>query len=387
MKEIFIENKGLKNNYADNDYANISSNQIENFFTQINLEDLANEKKFTRRVSKITARWFVVGSLTALLRPHCITSMTLLTETIKDLYTIEITRQALCIKLKNKACKFFLRAVLKKAIEKLKSENTTSDSAFSKFSNVLLRECTSVEVKKQFKSNNENQCLSSKVTKKIFMLIDISSYGVNFVDLFKENETDTSIYKKCFNNMKKNSLATLDLSFFSMDILKKFEARESYFLMRLKSTSEVYLNKEDTAPINLVDYIKSNVIENGFLDQTVYITQQKVKVRLVTSVVKEEVVNKRIQSHKEKENEAPSDELINWFSISAYVTNVSKETSSSDEVVRLYEMVCQLELVFKNCKSNLQLNTYDISNENVIDSLIYMRLLLFILETFYKSDS
>ena len=43
----------------------------------------------------------------------------------------------------------------------------------------------------------------------------------------------------------------------------------------------------------------------------------------------------------------------------------------------------QVELVFKNCKSILQLNTCDASNENSIDSLIDLRLLLFVVETFF----
>ena len=215
------------------------------------------------------------------------------------------------------------------------------------------------------------------------MLFDISTYLVNFIDLFKGNETDTTIGKRCLNNLKKKTLVILDLGFFCMEILKKLKSRESYFIMRLKSTSNVYLNKEDTTPINLVDYIKSNIKANGFLDQIVYITRQKVEVRLVANVAKEEVINKRVQSHKKEESESPSDELIKWFSISAYITNIPEEMCSAEEIVRLYEMRWQVELVFKNCKSNLQLDTCDVSNENTIDSLIYLRLLLFVVETFF----
>ena len=178
------------------------------------------------------------------------------------------------------------------------------------------------------------------------MLFDISTYLVNFIDLFKGNETDTTIGKRCLNNLKKKTLVILDLGFFCMEILKKLKSRESYFIMRLKSTSNVYLNKEDTTPINLVDYIKSNIKANGFLDQIVYITRQKVEVRLVANVAKEEVINKRVQSHKKEESETPSDELIKWFSISAYITNIPEEMCSAEEIVRLYEMRWQVELVF-----------------------------------------
>ena len=384
----------IASNHADNDYPNVASNhvvndlssisnsQLENFFEQLSLDDLAKVKKFILRVSKITALRFVIGFLIALLQPICIT-MALFAETINHVYGINVTRQALCSKLTKRACRFFLRAVLKKAIEKLKSVNVVSDPVFSKFSCVLLGDCTTVKVKKWFKKNNEGKSLSNKATKKIFMLFDISTYLVNFIDLFKGNETDTTIGKRCLNNLKKKTLVILDLGFFCMEILKKLKSRESYFIMRLKSTSNVYLNKEDTTPINLVDYIKSNIKANGFLDQIVYITKQKVEVRLVANVAKEEVINKRIQSHKKEESETPSDELIKWFSISAYITNIPEEMCSAEEIVRLYEMRWQVELVFKNCKSNLQLDTCDVSNENTIDSLIYLRLLLFVVETFF----
>jgi Transposase DDE domain len=118
-------------------------------------------------------------------------------------------------------------------------------------------------------------------------------------------------------------------------------------------------------------------------DKDIYIGEGdlRIKVRIVGEKVPEEVRQKRIERHKKNvikrdKKKKMSEDYVDWFGYSVFITNVSREMLASAAIIMtIYKIRWQIELFFKRIKSLLQINIIKGETDNRVYCLIYAKLI------------
>ena len=156
---------------------------------------------------------------------------------------------------------------------------------------------------------------------------------------------------------KKGSLTVRDLGYFSLEWFTMVIAAGAFFLFRLQPKTKVY-DKESGAEIDLLSELKSHAWGKPYERWVLIGTEIRVWCRLVVLRVPQEIAARRRQEAKKKarkDGRTPTKEHLAWMEYSLYVTNCDEEKLTWKEVVVLYRMRWQIELLFKLWKSDNRL--------------------------------
>jgi IS4 transposase len=168
------------------------------------------------------------------------------------------------------------------------------------------------------------------------------------------------------------------LGYFNLSQLARIGREDAKFISRFSKSTNVYLNKKDKEPLNLIEYLKSLGVEKGDVDIDLYIGQfERIPIRLIGVKVPSEVTEARRQQYKKyRKKKEPSEDLQEWNGYTLMITNISRAMLSLKMILKLYKIRWQIELFFKNMKSNLCIDKMTGKNKYRILSIIYIKITL-----------
>lgn len=153
------------------------------------------------------------------------------------------------------------------------------------------------------------------------------------------------------------SLHLTDLGYFVLARFRTIDEQKAYFLSRFDAKTALF-DATASEPIDLLAWLRAHP-ESQFEQEVLVGSQERLRCRMVVVRVPQEVADQRRRRAHEtarRKGRTPSErhlELMNW---SLFITNVPVTMLSLQQVVLLYSIRWQVELLFKLCKSECALD-------------------------------
>ena len=162
-------------------------------------------------------------------------------------------------------------------------------------------------------------------------------------------------YRSHLSNISSNDLLISDLGYFVPSSFKQINETGAYFISRYKSDTNIY-DIETGQKIDLLEHLG----DRSFLEQEVLLGKEtRVKVRIIFKKLTEEQAmarrrkaNRLARSHGYISSQR-NQKLLNW---SIFITNVPKSKINAEQILVVYRIRWQIELLFKLYKSNIRLD-------------------------------
>ncbi|WP_143689401.1 IS4 family transposase [Wolbachia endosymbiont of Nilaparvata lugens] len=162
-------------------------------------------------------------------------------------------------------------------------------------------------------------------------------------------------YRSHLSNISNNDLLISDLGYFVPSSFKQINEIGAYFISRYKSDTNIY-DIETGQKIDLLEHLG----DRSFLEQEVLLGKEtRVKVRIIFKKLTEEQAmarrrkaNRLARSHGYTSSQR-NQKLLNW---SIFITNVPKSKINAEQILVVYRIRWQIELLFKLYKSNIRLD-------------------------------
>ena len=270
---------------------------------------------------------------------------------------INISPQALSKKF-NMKCSHFLLEIVNKIIENLIVEsNAKAPALLSLFSGVYLADCTlcqlSHETKELFPGvggNDENVNVSEL---KIFLRIEATTGVIESFSLGSGRTSDHTFYSKT-KPLPRNSLELADMGFGSQKRMLDNLKNKVDFICRVQSQSILYY---DNQRYSISEFL--NQQDGDEVDVLIQFGANQVPCRLVGRKVSEEVAKRKLdqvtrKAKKSGRKVSQAQRIVSHWQF--YITSIDSSRCSLDEIITLYSVRWQIELIFKFWKSCMNLN-------------------------------
>lgn len=383
LKESVNENKQIKN----------IQGVVSSIFNTQTLDHLAKKAGFIKRAGgEITAFAFVYIVSFGFFGNGKI-ALSYLVAGLSTHFNVFVTSQALSKRINSKNSVGFLKLVYTQLLSTqlmigLKNEFS---NMFSMFNGVFLQDSTQIILNEELAADYAgNGGGGAKSAMKLDLIYDVANFLIHKVKISNSIVNDQNHSKEILKHIKSKSLVIRDLGYFSIDCLRKIAKKGSYYLSRLSSCTNVYLNIDDEEPVDIPNFLEKLLNGEGSLNRKVYIGKiERFETILVAEKVPKLVKEQRINKFKNHRKKNPSPYLEKWSGYSMFVTNIPNTIFSDVFIIKLYKLRWQIELVFKNLKSNVEISYIKGTNKNRVESLIYGRLItitmLFVIQNFASS--
>lgn len=158
-------------------------------------------------------------------------------------------------------------------------------------------------------------------------------------------------YRDYLKIIEAGSLTIVDLGYFAVDAFGEVADQDAYFLSRYLFGTK--LLTPDGEQIDLSDTLQSTTMSS--VDMSVLLgAKQHLPCRLVAVRCPQEVADRRRQKaieNAKRKGRTPSEEYLALLDWTIFVTNVPSDMLSVEQVLLLYRVRWQIELVFKLWKS------------------------------------
>ena len=129
----------------------------------------------------------------------------------------------------------------------------------------------------------------------------------------------------------------------------------------------------------------SNIIDL----KEIYIgVNDKLKSRVIAYRLPQEIANERIRKkrleYKRRGVNAPSKELLASLKYAIFITNIPKDKVCAKMIGTLYKIRWQIELIFKEFKSLMKIDSISGKKDTSVNTLIYGKLIMILLVTDIK---
>lgn len=259
----------------------------------------------------------------------------------------------------------FMKALLAKLIKfRLASENYIP-SAIKAFNRLCIKDSTKFAIPKEFVDaypgfsgifNKGNALMNIQYE------FDLLSGNWTCLDFTKATRNDQADSRETLDNIEKGDLLIRDLGYVTMPYLVGIVNKEAYFLNRLPTTINVYRQKKEQ--YLLIDWkaidktFKSKKLSQMELN-VILSNNCKLESRMVIVPVPDDVSQERIKEAS-KHAKSKGCQLSNDYKIKShyniFITNVPKEIFSLNDIVQVYRLRWQIEIVFKTWKSSLSVH-------------------------------
>jgi hypothetical protein len=359
--------------------------RIKNFFSKNRIEEIAKSTCFVERNSKITGFNFLVSLLVSNLNA---THATL--ERMRDIlaninHRARVTAQSFMERLNSAEAVEFLQGVLERLLEEklAKFASTIPAALLEPFEKVLIQDSTVLELNEKLQEHFKGSGgRASHSCAKVDVIYDLKAKEYEQMILTDQSETDQELSLKLENVISPGTLIIRDLGYLRIDSLKYIVNASGFFLSRLRSDLNIYLNADDECPIDFVEHLSKYYPNRNVIDLDAYITAARTPIRLVAYRAPQEVVDKRKrQAHAtaKKQGRILREKTLRMMEWTILITNVSRDIWSAEVVGTIYRIRWQIELLFKSWKSGLKIDYLKGINPNRVKCLIYSRLMLVVL--------
>jgi hypothetical protein len=368
------------------DLGNTLKDKIDSIFKKEDLNILAYSTKFIQRsTSLLKPDDFLQLMTSASIEPHVVPLEGLCDKLRSYERKVDIAAQSLMERINRKEASDYLEKVLNNTIGsglKLIVDKVPAE-LLKTFNNIYLEDSTECELNEALKEDFKGTGGSaSKSMVKINLLYEVHRRAIQDIRVTDRRMPDQELGKRVFEFIKKDDLIVRDLGYFCAEALKTIILYKAYFLSRLPATVKVYLNKDDTNPIDLAKHFNTYFENESMIDLHVFITAQKISVRLIAYRAPKEVAEKRRRlSNKngKKRGRTASESTKNRLDFSIFITNVPSSIWKAEIIGTIYSLRWQVELIFKEWKSSLKIHYVKGTCQHRVRCLLYGRLIVIVI--------
>jgi hypothetical protein len=221
---------------------------------------------------------------------------------------------------------------------------------------------------------------------KIMFTYDYKNGNFTEAELVEGKRSDAQSGQNC-DWIEPNSLILRDLGFFSIGSLKEVEEKRAFYVSKLQPRTGMYIKKEEGYVKldikSLVNKMKTNRINS--ISLKIHIGSKKeIETTAFVQLLPEEIVEERIRTKKktgEGRNWNMSDEFVYWAHVNVFVTNIKPDTYRAKDIVRIYRLRWQVEIIFKTWKSHHRIHEYKALKVERFQSYVYASLIGLLLES------
>jgi hypothetical protein len=356
---------------------------LREVFSEKELQKKAAACGFYKRKCDFTPTMFFDILLYCASQPETF-SLSQTSSKVKTMHGVTITRQSIDSRF-TKGAVTFIKEILKELLEKQLSKIFCADF-LSQFNHVRMKDSTRFlvpdKLREHFRGSGGSQGISHasvsiqyEYDTRSGKILDLNVTSGTRNDATDANETKTKI--------NKGDLVIRDLGYFNLSVLTGFADQGASFISRLNTSILVFEPglKEKISFKGLYDQmIKQNQTR---CEKKVLVGKSKLEeLRLIVEIVPEQVYEERIRKinkyNREKGWET-SEEYKARCRFNMFITNVPDKGLSSKEVMLIYRLRWQIELMFKNWKSVCKIDKIQPMKYERFACLLFSKLILIIL--------
>lgn len=268
-----------------------------------------------------------------------------------------ISKQALGKKF-NMNCAEYLRMMLAQTLSTMVNKsNAKAPLLLSLFNGVYIADCTILQLSEQTKDlfpgvgGKDEKVNVSEL--KIFLRIEATT-GVIEHFAYDSSRTSDSKFHRQTDPLPQRALELADIAYINQERLWYNLKNNIYFICRFQSHSVIYYNNQK---YTISEFLQQQ--EGNEIDILIHFGRQKVPVRFIARRVSEEVAKQKLASVTHTANKlgrqvSQAQTIVSKWQF--YITNIGSDMCTLDEVVTLYSVRWQIELIFKLWKNNMALN-------------------------------
>jgi len=303
---------------------------------------------------------------------------------VSDRFKLKISKQSLDERF-NTHSVAFVKEILKKALEKQLSK-VFAPCFLPTFNRINIKDGTRFIVSdrlSQYYPGNGGSAGVSNATVCIQFEYDARSGKILSLDITGGRRNDQTDAKETVTRVDLGDLIIRDLGYYSLPTLTSFDKSGAFFISRFGSKTNAY-DAETGDEISFkklyVTMLKKPItrIEKNIFGGKA----ERMPLRLIIETVPDEVYQKRVRKI-EKENKRSgfntSDEYKARCRFNLFITNVETEELSIDEVLKLYKLRWQIELMFKNWKSICKIDQIQPMKYERYTCLLHTKLILIVI--------
>ncbi len=353
--------------------------EVSQFFNKETVETKAYQTGFVKRKSKLTGHLF----LTIFTFGMSLYGTPTLNQLVGLLKLVvpekELSREGFHQRINEEAVKFF-EAMLSMVI-KLEVPRELELEILAAFKRILIFDSTAFQLPESlvayFKGTGGT---ASAAGIKILFGYDLKSAQFFYLVL-NGRDADHLVKSGAIEEIKEGELEISDLGFFGVETFAKIEEKGAFYVSRLKTDVTLYQKNEggELVEYDLVEAIKK-MKERGQVELEVQLKSRSVvtKTRLVIERVPAEVKAERLrklhQKNRKKGHQTKKRTKI-LQAVNLHITNAPVELLPTKALRQFYTIRWQIELIFKNWKSNFGLDDVTGERPERIKCMIYAKLL------------
>ena len=316
------------------------------------VEVVARKTKFVQRESNLNGQVFLQALIFGFLEAKDL-SLNDLAQVCADI-GVEITAQGLDQRFTEKAVAF-LEEMFSRAMSTFKNQIPLPLAILQQFNGIYLTDSSVIPLPDSM-AQDYRGCGGNgpKASMKVQLVFEFLLGNLAQIALRAGRDPDQS-YRDYIQVIPKGALSITDLGYFVLDAIKAIMyERNAYFLSRF--LARVSLLTPEGEPFNLLERLQNG--PRGSVEFPVLLGKQarhRLPCRLVALPVPQEVADRRRHKAKEKarrQKTGSSKEVLALMAWTIFVTNVPVEMLSIEQIVLLYPVRWQIELVFKLWKSH-----------------------------------
>jgi hypothetical protein len=309
---------------------------------------------FVQRASKLTARVFVQAMvLTWLEKPTG--SLTDVAQSCSEL-GVDISVPGLQQRLTAQAVAL-LKGLFQVGLAQQPRLSRLPSGVLSRFKAIYLLDSTILMLPTQLKGLFPGQDYKDKrASAKIQLSFDYVQGNIAALEVVAGCEPDQNCQQHV-NLAQTGTLHLFDLGFFKQQVFEKLALAEAYFISRLLTQTGLYAPFEGGAALDL-ETLLSTADPQGDVDIAVG-RSSRLKVRLIFQKLPPGVVAERRRQAKRKARQKGytcSARHLNLLAWSVFITNVPRDWLAAKDIMLLYRLRWQVELIFKLWKSQAKLD-------------------------------
>jgi hypothetical protein len=296
---------------------------------------------------------------------------------------LELSREGLHQRLNEQAVQFF-EAMLSLVIE-LAVPSDLELTVLAAFKRILIFDSTVFQLPETlapyFKGVGGD---ASEAGIKILFGYDLKSAQF-FYMVLNGTDTDHLIKNGALEEIGPGELEISDLGYFGVETFAKIADKGAFYVSRLKTNVTLYQQHEggELEEFDLVEAIK-NMKEGTRTEVEVHLKSEKIviKTRLVIEKVPEAVKAARLRKLNQinkKKGRQPKQRTKILQAVNLHITNAPVELLPAQVIRQFYTIRWQIELIFKNWKSNFDLDEVTGHRPHRIKCMIYAKLLFIFL--------
>ena len=301
-----------------------------------------------------------------------------------DVCGLKITKQSIDGRFTGEAVAFVLD-VLKEVLERQLSKVFCADF-LPQFNQVCIKDSTKFNVDNRLSGHYKGTGARPGTTKACVCIqyeYDLRSGKILDLNVTEGVRNDAMDAAQTKEKINKTDLILRDLGYYNLSILAGFAKAGAFFISRLNTSTLIYdLGQTESLKFKeLYAYMRKHKI-TSCEKQVLVSKKDQEELRLIVAIVPDHVYEERIKKvnkYNKVKGWKTTDDYKVRCRFNLFITNVSYENISLEEIMLLYRLRWQVELMFKNWKSVCAIHKLQPMKYERFTCLLFAKLILIVI--------